>query len=205
MNNKGFTLVELVISVVLVMAIIIPAFAIALSYKNKMQIASDKQALVSFKNRITTLVETDILKYGLNSMTWYDTSGNADNGRNNCNTNGICIIKLEFNKPLTEETDKTRYFIIYPANKRIIYSKTPDTSDTLFDEILAANYADILDYHEVAISFSRTYIDIDSADTSTQSLYYATLFVPIKYVDDTNTEETLDYGIHIIAELHQTP
>ena len=45
MNNKGFTLIELIISVVLIAIIIIPTYAIILNFKNRQPIASDKQEL----------------------------------------------------------------------------------------------------------------------------------------------------------------
>ena len=209
MNQKGFTLVELIISIILISAIIIPAFSIALSYKNKMLISSDKQQLLAYKNRLTVLIQSDILTNGLKSVDWVAETAvdgtEVKSGKDNCNENGKCVIKLDFKKA----GSSPRYLIVRPELKRISYVSSIDfTSDSLFagtspsfDEVLPVAYADILTYGEVNDSFARTYIDKASSGGAAANSY-ATIFIPIKYVDDTNDDETLDYGIHIVAELN---
>lgn len=61
MNNKGFTLIELILSIVLITVIIIPVFAIVLNFRARQQIASDKAQMLEYKNTLTYDIQNKIL------------------------------------------------------------------------------------------------------------------------------------------------
>ena len=232
MNKKGFTLIELITSVVLISLIIIPAFTIILNYKNKYQIASDKKELVKFQYLVTSRIEQDILQYGLSYLFWgeiYETeieekmsisggfdpnsflnasADTRDEARKGKKYTFTLLFSKDGSKRMTNSSYRvmTRYIEVDTVNKKITYyslnyeDKQKRENEYVYE--LPVQYAEILDYNDVANSFYRTYIDydlqeLDSIDNNTP---YLSIFIPIKYVDDTNSDEMLDYGIHITAE-----
>ena len=60
MNNKGFTVIELVISFAFVSVLTVSLFSLVMNYRDKELDTSDKVKITNFKNQITTLVERDI-------------------------------------------------------------------------------------------------------------------------------------------------
>lgn len=64
-KNKGFTLIELVLGLSLIVLIILPVFGVVISYKNKEIIEANKADLTSFKNRVLTTIENDIVEKGV--------------------------------------------------------------------------------------------------------------------------------------------
>ncbi len=238
MNKKGFTLIELITSVVLISLIIIPAFTIILNYKNKYQIASDKKELVKFQYLVTSRIEQDILQYGLSYLYWgeipenkflekmsiygdfdpncflkADGSGKIPNAearkeaRKGKKYTFTLLFSKDGSKRMTNTSYRvmTRYIEVDTVNKRITYYALNYKDNKRENEYvyeLPVQYAEILDYNDVANSFYRTYIDYDlqELDSINNDTPYLSIFIPIKYVDDTNSDEMLDYGIHITAE-----
>lgn len=182
MNKKGFTLIELVISIVLISIIIIPTFAIILNFKNRQQIASDKQELTKFKNLITSDIEDDILQYGLR---------NVSMDKESClNKEEDCIIKLEFGE---EQEKKEKELIINIQNKNIKYG----------EEVykLAVPYAEIMSDNDMHLYLQQGYLEINSNNDNNNAITkYFQIKIPITYVNDTNDVESINYGINIIAE-----
>ena len=68
MNDKGFTLVELIVSIVLITIIIVPIFTITINFRNRENIASDKAQLLEYKNTLTYDIQKDILDNGLKTF-----------------------------------------------------------------------------------------------------------------------------------------
>ncbi len=64
-KNEGFTLIELVLGLSLIVLIILPVFGVVTANKNKELIESNKTDLTIFKNKILTTIETDIVKKGI--------------------------------------------------------------------------------------------------------------------------------------------
>lgn len=64
-KEKGFTLIELVLGLSLIVLIILPVFGVILGYKNKEIIESNKADLNSFKSRVLTTIEEEIVKKGI--------------------------------------------------------------------------------------------------------------------------------------------
>ena len=68
MNNKGFTLVELILGVVVVTLLIIPVYILVLSFIERQQSASDRSQLMEYKNTLTYDIQQEILGKGLKSL-----------------------------------------------------------------------------------------------------------------------------------------
>ena len=64
MNNKGFTIVELIISFVLVMTISVGLFKVVDSYRQKQQQESYKKMTKAYANEILTNIQTDVIDGG---------------------------------------------------------------------------------------------------------------------------------------------
>ncbi len=60
LNNKGFTVIELILSFIFVMILALSMFGLLTSYKNKSQIESIKADIVTYKNDITANIQKDI-------------------------------------------------------------------------------------------------------------------------------------------------
>lgn len=65
MKNKGFTLIELILSLSLIVLVILPVFGVIMGYKNKEIIEANKADLNSFKSKVITTIEEDIVKKGI--------------------------------------------------------------------------------------------------------------------------------------------
>lgn len=199
MNNKGFTLIELIISVVLIAIIIIPTYAIILNFKNRQQIASDKQELSKFKNLITSDIEDDILQYGLIKLEKDVTASSTTVFVANLTfKKEICVKKVE---QTTEEGGETT---VCTKTKTLIIDTDPEKKTITYgDETykLAVPYADIVSNDDMSMYYGKGgYIDPVQDINGLPMQYYFQIKIPIRYVNDTDNVESLDYGINIIAE-----
>lgn len=64
MNNKGFTVVELIVSFVIVMTISIGLFKVVDSYREKQQHASYEKMTKAYANEVLTKIQTDVIDGG---------------------------------------------------------------------------------------------------------------------------------------------
>ena len=62
LNNKAFTVIELIVSFAFVSVLSISLFAIVINYKEKEQDVSIETELLSFKSKMTVEIENDIQK-----------------------------------------------------------------------------------------------------------------------------------------------
>lgn len=67
-KNKGFSIVELIVSFTLTMAIVIILFEIIVSMKNLYVSSATKTELLNKQNLFTDYIYSDIYNYGLNSI-----------------------------------------------------------------------------------------------------------------------------------------
>ena len=64
-NNKGFTLIELMVGISLIAIIILPIFGVILGFKNKQIQISNKAEISDFRNEVVIDIEENIIKYGI--------------------------------------------------------------------------------------------------------------------------------------------
>ena len=65
MNDKGLTIIEIVVTFSMIMFFCIGLLVIVASYRNKVTVSMKKLELDTFKNDLTQNINDDILKYGL--------------------------------------------------------------------------------------------------------------------------------------------
>lgn len=65
LNNKGMTAVEVLVCFVLVVIITVSMYTTVSAYKNKQQIESFKEKIVTYKNLLTKEINDDLIKDGL--------------------------------------------------------------------------------------------------------------------------------------------
>lgn len=101
LNNKGFTVAELIVTFVLVMSISIGLFKIVDSYRQRQQKESAIKEIDSFRNEILKTVYDDINEYGVKLIKGIDSIGESKcNGYNQ----GVLIeFKTSENNELNEK------------------------------------------------------------------------------------------------------
>lgn len=68
LNNKGITIIEILLCFVLVVGITSSLFSSLNSYKNKQQLESNRNAIVTYKNLLTKDIQDDLIKKGLKDV-----------------------------------------------------------------------------------------------------------------------------------------
>ena len=67
-NNKGFTVVELIVTFVLVMSLAVGLFAVVDSYRERQQKETNLKELNSYRNEILKIVQDDFLNKGIEDI-----------------------------------------------------------------------------------------------------------------------------------------
>lgn len=65
LNNKGMTAAEILVCFILVGIITVSVYTMVSSYKNKQQIESYKEKVITYKNLLTKEINDDLIKNGL--------------------------------------------------------------------------------------------------------------------------------------------
>ncbi len=65
LNNKGITTIEILISFVLLAIIVVSLYGSVESYKNKQNIESEKNQIMTYKNLLTKEIQDDLIMKGL--------------------------------------------------------------------------------------------------------------------------------------------
>ena len=79
LNNKGLTAIEILLCFVLVSIIVISMMSVVTNYKDKEEIESTKNNIITYKNTITKAIYDDIIKNkGVTKATITET-GNSSN------------------------------------------------------------------------------------------------------------------------------
>lgn len=69
LNNKGVTTIEILISFVLLAIIVVSLYGSVESYKNKQNIESNKNQIMTYKNLLTKEIQDDLIMKGLIDVT----------------------------------------------------------------------------------------------------------------------------------------
>ncbi len=81
LNNKGMTLIELLVSFSIAATIVVSMFNVVINYQKEESIQAIKNDIISYKNTITKIIQTDIIKGGLRSV--HLDVRNVNSGGNN--------------------------------------------------------------------------------------------------------------------------
>ncbi len=184
LNTKGMTIIEVLISFVLIMIILIGLFSIVMSYRDKATKEALKEEYISFKDIVTKDIQNDILKRGLQKVTQVEPASS-------CGVDIIQCINLSFkdgtNKNLFVYDKQT---VDAVRNKYIQYG---DQKYKIRDDIPA----------DSEIPSGKTALDYQSVDVYVGRLFEKTVVDNYAiygiHISLTYLEFEEDYGIHIIA------
>lgn len=188
LNNRGMSIIEIVLTFTLIMFMIISMFSIIMNYRDKASISLKKLEMDTFKNTLTKDIQNDILKLGINEI---NTGGECDNilGLSQC----INIVyndgsEKAFGTGKIDPNDKNSIenkFLYYDGEKYKLHDSLPDEipvgRNNLDFQSIVVEDNNILSTSS-AISKSGNRIDIYSID------------VYISHIDFSE-----DFGIHIVA------
>ncbi len=125
-NNKGFTSIELLVSFIIVSAIAIGMFDLVLNYRNSQQVASYETTVQSYINNMTKMIQDDLVKRKLASVTLSGsrqatfTFTNPDN--KGANTNAVLKINVS-------DEMCSNCFIEYGPSGQTVKNKIPNIAD----------------------------------------------------------------------------
>ena len=178
MNNKGFTVVELLVSFVLVMTISIGLFKVADSYREKQQQESYKKVTQAYANEILTKIQTDVIDGGgIVSVIRLNGRANKYTDELNVQQDNPCYQYsqgIKFKLRSGQEVELCVGNGVYNENKngvlygQILYKK-PSNFIQIIDDILI-NESDTYDYNGV-ISKKLWNINIRIKHLETKEVY----------------------------------
>ena len=126
LNNKGISIVEILLCFVLVIGVTFSLFSSLNNYKEKQQLESDRNTIVTYKNLLTKEIQDDLIMKGIKEVTNSSTSANdhsiqynIDITLNNGEQKELIIIKNLAAYEEDEEviTDQDDYFMIQYGDK----------------------------------------------------------------------------------------
>jgi len=188
LNNKGMSIVEIVVTFALIMVMVIQMLTVVMNYKDKASLSLKKLDLDTFKNNLTRDIQKDISTLGVQEI-------NSD-GECSTITNLNQCINIVF-KDGSEKAFGTSYVNVnsYDSieNKYLYYDGIKyKLHDNLPDEIPVGR--DPLDFQNIEI------VDNNILSTSSAILEDGTVISIYSidvYVSHIDFEQ--DFGIHIVA------
>lgn len=198
MNNKGITIIEIVVTFSMIMFFAIGLLLIIGSYRNKVSVSLRKLELDTFKNNITQDVNNDLIKYRLKEIN-YSGDCATITGLNRCinfvfydetNTKiekAFGTSKVENNRD--SAVNKYIYYdgIKYPIKDHEIPSSIPNGGKWKNFQVITMTDDGILDLSSVVLE-DGTKVTIYRID------------IPIYHLDFDE-----DFGIHIVATTDDVP
>ena len=120
LNNKGMTLIELLLCFIIVSVIVVSLLDTVMDYKTREQTEDIRKTVISYKNVITKKIQSDIIANDLSSceVTKQET--------NSSKTKETYEIKLIFNKPfiyIIKEKNKDNMWFIGVVNSPTEYEE----------------------------------------------------------------------------------
>ncbi len=197
LNNKGLSIIELLVCFVIVAVISVTLLNIIMDYNSLQETEHIKNLIKSYKNTVTKTIQSDIIKYGLSDV-------NVDSTQEN----ELKLILTFNNLPtIKEDNSKTKYLIVHASDDEnyIIYQDTVKEDEDYINQdvkYLLPTTTNINDKdsdgnkNKKDIRFRELPQTIDNDRFITNDIFY--LYIPIEHseIDDT-------YGIRIIAPLTQ--
>lgn len=188
LNNKGMSIIEIVLSFTMVMIMVTGMLVIVVNYRNKVAVSLEKLKMDTFKNTLTQDIQNDILKYGLKEINY--------NGECSTLTDLSVCINIVFQNdtskdfgigkvsPNKRESVEKKY-LYYDGLKYKLNDPLPKTIPE------GRNYIDM----QSIIVDDKTILKTDSAvlEDGTNVMLYS-IDVNISHVDFSQ-----DFGIHIVA------
>lgn len=109
LNNKGFTVVELVVSFVLLSILVVGMLGIVLQFRTEAYLSNRKLDLTRYKDTVTKAIQKDIIKYGVQDISYCKDASN--------NTITSCVV-LTFKNSTTKNLQVSNFDV---HNRYILY------------------------------------------------------------------------------------
>ena len=187
LNNKGLSIIELLVCFVIVAIISIALINTIMNYRAKQETENIKNLIRTYKNTITKVVQNDIINYGLKSAEVDETEQNT------------IKIKLNFLTPIDTQNTLQKELIIV-ANNDENYIEYPDTIKISDTEYKNQNVKYDLP------STTKIHIQKGNSEQETKNDIHFTLETPLIDTDTfylhipiEHSEIDKTYGITIVA------
>lgn len=193
LNNKGISIIEIVFTFVLIMAIVIGMLTIVFNYREKASLSLEKLNLDTFKNTLTKEIQDDILDKGVKEI----------------NYSGECLTNTELNSCINIEfldgsqkifgTGKINYNDRDSIENKFLYydGLKYQLKDNLPTKI--PNGRKVIDFQTLTIH-DNGILGVDSMVLENGTI--ATLYSIDVYISHIHFEQ--DFGIHIVAYSEKT-
>lgn len=200
LNNKGMTLIELLVCFVIVSAIIVSMFNVIMSYKTEEQTESIRSDIIAYKNSITKMIQRDIIQYELKEVDLQIA--------NNSDRTTTYRFTLHFNKPIIQtqvDDPKKNLEILISENDKteagyIIYDEKNTKEQLQPSKYTLSNISPSGNNQALRFTSVNSSIFLNGATTgSTQGAAAFNLDIGI-----THSELGGDYHINIVAPLNYT-
>lgn len=197
-NNKGMTIIELILCFAIVSVIVIALLNTVMNYKTKEQLEDTKKTIISYKNVITKVIQSDIIYNDLAGVKVLESTGKASS-----DTTETWSVELTFNKPFLDGSTvkllqvvrgNTKNYIIYPdiakngdtyVSQNVRYNL--ETSTSVFDVDVNGSGSTKVKYSDIRFA----YVSLKATDTMFR------LDIPI-YHSELGTK----YHINIVAPIN---
>lgn len=176
MNNKGVTVIEILVSFILISILVIGMMNVVYLYRGKINTSNYRKQLITYKNTLTKDIYNDILKKKV-----YDVKRCEDDERRcieftfGLTEDSFVTKRLEISKSSTDEEKRNKY-ISYGGQIYKIYEELP-------------SYLSNLNKYE-ALKFTNDSILFTIDNLGTDVVYH--VHIPINHVDMID-----DFGIHL--------
>lgn len=147
LNNRGFTIVEIIISFSFVMVIALGLFLITTNYKNKQQLESSKRDLLTYKTTLVSDIQNDITIKGINTITACPNISNCYDLTFNDSTKKRIQKKVETNNSYISY-DNTNY---YPKEKNLttigdfVFNQKNTEVGTVYKLLIPIEHRELID------------------------------------------------------------
>lgn len=206
-NNKGLTIIEIVITFSMIMFFAIGLLYIVINYRNKVSVSLKKLELDTFKNNITQDVNNDLLKYKLKEI----------------NYGGDCITLTDDTQPSDSRLSKCINFVFEDPNdpntsieKAFGTSYIENTKTSVEHKFIyydGLKYA-IKDKLPTTLPENRKWTDLQAVSVMDDSILNSSISVLEDgtkvtvyridiYISHLDYDE--DFGIHIVATTDDLP
>lgn len=207
LNNKGMTLIELLICFVIVSVIVVALFNTIMNYKTKEQTEDVKKTVIAYKNVITKIIQTDIIKHDLASYELVEepTTTSGENAKEEWK------IKLTFNE--TFEDGSTEKDLTIVRGNKTNYIKYPDvvkdgsiwhkqeiqydleSTDVVNDvDVISTDNTNKTKYNDIRFAYVSLkqygnifYLDIPIYHSELGTNYHINIVAPLNYLKSANS------------------
>ena len=194
LNNKGMSIVEVIVTFSLIMFLVVGLLVIVVNYRNKMSVSLERLKFDTFKNNLTQDINNDILTKGLKEIKDDSNTHDSSSPCYNLGLNRCIVLTFADNTKKAFGTSK-----VNATNKDSIKNKY-----MYYDGIKYKLKDDLPDKKPAG----RSWIDLESIkivddailnskytvlEDGTQ-VYIYTIDVNVSHIDFKD-----DFGIHIVA------